>query len=172
MSGFFNGPPSYVTLPFEYRTPTLTGIQVFSIQVVTVILKYTFLSRVLKSGLSVQNSNCKNHVTKWNWYPNISQSGSTSTKSCFLFQCCECRSRSLPHQCCGHHLYHHFRQNSRVRLQVQATVPCYRHHQVKLKRFFIFRMTSYANLVICVTEGPDQAKTVVVAMSRKVTRED
>ena len=34
---YLNGPPSHVTLPFEYRTPTLSGIQVFGIQMVTVI---------------------------------------------------------------------------------------------------------------------------------------
>ena len=34
---FSNGLPSHVTLPFEYRTPTLSGIQVFSILMVTVV---------------------------------------------------------------------------------------------------------------------------------------
>ena len=33
---YLNGPPSHVTLPFEYLTPLLPGIHVFSIQMVTV----------------------------------------------------------------------------------------------------------------------------------------
>ena len=33
---YSNGPPSHVTLPCEYRTPILSGIQVFGIQIVTV----------------------------------------------------------------------------------------------------------------------------------------
>ena len=33
---YSNSPPSHVTLPFEYRTPTQSGIQVFGIQMVTV----------------------------------------------------------------------------------------------------------------------------------------
>ena len=48
MVWFFNGglkkpdygakcPPSHATLTFEYRTPILSGIKVFSIQTVTVI---------------------------------------------------------------------------------------------------------------------------------------
>ena len=34
---YSNGPPSHMTLPFEYRTPVLSSIQVFSIQMVTVV---------------------------------------------------------------------------------------------------------------------------------------
>ena len=33
---YLNGPPSHVTLPFEYQTPLLSGIQVFGIQMVTI----------------------------------------------------------------------------------------------------------------------------------------
>ena len=33
---YSNGPPSRMNLPFEYRTPILSGIQVFSIQMVAV----------------------------------------------------------------------------------------------------------------------------------------
>ena len=41
---YSNGPPSHVTLPFEYRTPILPGIQmnlVFGIQMVTVLASST-----------------------------------------------------------------------------------------------------------------------------------
>ena len=34
---YSNGLSSHVTLPFEYRTPILSGIQVFGIQMVTVV---------------------------------------------------------------------------------------------------------------------------------------
>ena len=33
---YLNGPPRNVTFPFEHQTPTLSGIQVFGIQMVTV----------------------------------------------------------------------------------------------------------------------------------------
>ena len=45
---YLNGSPSHMTLPFEYWTPTLSGIQVFSIQMITVILK--FQNRVTSVG--------------------------------------------------------------------------------------------------------------------------
>ena len=35
---YLNGPPSHATLPFEYWTLILSGIQVFGIQMVTVLL--------------------------------------------------------------------------------------------------------------------------------------
>ena len=34
---YANGPPSYMTFPFEYWTPILSGIQVFGIQMVIVV---------------------------------------------------------------------------------------------------------------------------------------
>ena len=34
---YTNGLPSHMILPFEYRTPILSGIQVFGIQMVTVV---------------------------------------------------------------------------------------------------------------------------------------
>ena len=39
MSGYLNVLPSHVTLPFEYQTPKLSGIQVFGIQIVTVLVQ-------------------------------------------------------------------------------------------------------------------------------------
>ena len=33
---YLNGPPSHMTLPLEYRTPLLPGIQMFGILMVTV----------------------------------------------------------------------------------------------------------------------------------------
>ena len=33
---YVNGPPSHVTITFEYQKPILSGIQVFGIQMVTV----------------------------------------------------------------------------------------------------------------------------------------
>ena len=35
---YWNGPPSHMTLPFEYQTSLLSGIRVFSIQIVTVYI--------------------------------------------------------------------------------------------------------------------------------------
>ena len=34
---YLNGPPSYVTWPFEYQTPIMSGIEVFGVQMVTVL---------------------------------------------------------------------------------------------------------------------------------------
>ena len=34
---YLNGPPSHMTLPFEYQTPILSSIQVFGIQMDTVL---------------------------------------------------------------------------------------------------------------------------------------
>ena len=45
---YSNGPPSYVTVSFEYQTPILSGIQVFGIQVVTVIFFNISLINVLR----------------------------------------------------------------------------------------------------------------------------
>ena len=42
--GYSNSPPSHVTLPFEYRTPILSGIQVLGIQMVTVHVSLRLLS--------------------------------------------------------------------------------------------------------------------------------
>ena len=39
---YSNGPPSHVTLPFECRTPILSCIQVFGIQMVTVVTGHFF----------------------------------------------------------------------------------------------------------------------------------
>ena len=35
---YLNGPPSHMTLSYEYRTPILSGIQVFGIQMVTLFV--------------------------------------------------------------------------------------------------------------------------------------
>ena len=42
---YLNGLPSHVTLPFEYCTPILSGIQVFSIQMVTVYRSQLYLKK-------------------------------------------------------------------------------------------------------------------------------
>ena len=43
MIRYLSGPPSHVTLLFEYQTPTLYGIQVSGIQMVTVINLSNFI---------------------------------------------------------------------------------------------------------------------------------
>ena len=50
---YLNGPPSHVNLLFEYLTPVLSCIQVFSIQIVTVFLNKT------RTGLERQNESAK-----------------------------------------------------------------------------------------------------------------
>ena len=41
---YLNSSPSHTTLPFEYRTPKLSGIQVFGIQSITVVWNLNGLS--------------------------------------------------------------------------------------------------------------------------------
>ena len=50
---YFNGPPSHVTLPFEYRTPILSGIHMFGIQMVTVLLLVHFRASMKKLCISL-----------------------------------------------------------------------------------------------------------------------
>ena len=45
--GYSSGPPSHMDLSFEYRTPILSGIQVFGIQMVTVYRKSVFLQPIM-----------------------------------------------------------------------------------------------------------------------------
>ena len=87
---YSNGPPNHMTLPFEYRTPILPGIQVFDIQMVTV-LSSNYLSKSLAYRKLFKKISCK--ILTWS----LSSCSRLSLPTSFFLRFSICKLMSSMH---------------------------------------------------------------------------